>query len=341
MDFSKASFNGQNHVAISLTDACNRRCTYCYVTEKRLTCSNQVNTFLLLSNLERLYNGHHFRLLTILGGEPSLYTNLEKIVESIAKIGFEIIIQTNGTLSPKRIQRISTYNIKGISYSLDSHNKYVNDRLRFSGSFDLVQQGVTFCKEIKLPIRICSVVSKINKSEILSLFNWCNSHGVEVLNIHELDSSVNPSFLDPLVLKPNEWRDFVKSLVAYFKNTDYYTAFRIPIAYLTGIESQLIAKHQLACPAICNDMLYISPQLEVFRCPLLMNNRISFEQLNDALEIEPQDNLRVFPNSARCPLSTKDDIDNSKLVEVCKLVKMTINKQNIVSNTPVWSDILK
>lgn len=340
MDFSKASFNGQNHVAISLTDVCNRRCSYCYVTEERLSCTKLADTNVLLSNLERLYNENHFRLITILGGEPSLCRNLEKIVEYIANIGFEIIIQTNGTLSTHRIRKIRTYNIKAISYSLDSPNKSINDHLRFPGSFELVQKGVKFCKEENIPIRICSVVSKVNKHEIISLFNWCNNLEIEVLNIHELDPSINPSVLSPLQLSASEWRDFIRSLVSYFKNTQFYTAFRIPIAYLTKDESKHIAKNQLSCPARSNDMLYVSPQLEAYRCPLLMNNRISYKNINEAFKLEPLDQLKSFPNSAKCPISNQNITDNLELIEVCKLVKLTINKTNINSNTPVWSDIL-
>lgn len=341
MDFSKASFNGQNHIAISLTDVCNRRCTYCYVTEERLSCNKLVDPSILLTNLERLYNEHHFRLVTILGGEPSLYPKLEKIVESIAKIGFELIIQTNGTLNTQRIREIRTYNIKAISYSLDSPNKSVNDRLRFPGSFELVQKGINFCKEEKIPIRICSVVSKVNENEIISLYNWCNSLEVEVLNIHELDSSINPSLLSPLKLTANEWRNTIASLVSYLKNTQFYTALRMPIAYLTEKESKLIAKYQLSCPAISNDILYVSPQLEAYRCPLLMNNRISYKHLNDAFKLEPIDHLKLSPNCARCPISNQNTTDKLQLIEVCKLVKLTINNKNIDSNTPVWSDIIK
>lgn len=341
MDFSKASFNGQNHIAISLSDICNRRCSYCYVNKEKLSCPKLVDTSILLNNLERLYNEHHFRLVTILGGEPSLYPNLVKIVESIAKIGFELIIQTNGTLSTQKIREIHTYNIKAISYSLDSPNKSVNDRMRFPGSFELVQKGVNFCKEEKIPIRICSVVSKVNKHEIINLYNWCNNLEVEVLNIHELDSSINPSFLTPLKMTPNDWRDFVGSLVSYLKNTQFYTAMRMPIAYVTEYESKLIAKHQLSCPAISNDMLYVSPQLKAYRCPLLMNTIISYQNLNDAFKLEPLDKLKSFTNCARCPISNQNTTDNLQLIEVCKLVKLTINKTNIDSNTPVWSDILK
>lgn len=342
MDFSKASFDRQGHIALSLNDICNKRCIYCYLTEEKLTCTKLVDTSILLSNLERLYKEHHFRLVTIAGGEPSLLPNLEKIVESIAKIGFELIIQTNGSLSTKRIREIHTHNIKAISYSLDSPDKSVNDRLRFPGSFELVQKGVNFCKEEKIPIRISSVVSKVNTHEIISLYNLCNNLEVEVLNIHELDTSINPSFLTPLKLTANEWRDLVRCLIAYSRNNQFYTALRMPISYLTEDESKLIAKHQLSCPAISNDILYVSPQLEACRCPLLMNlNGISYKHLNDALKLEPLDQIKSFPNSARCPISNQKTTGNLKLIEACKLVKLTINKVNIESNTPVWSDILK
>lgn len=341
MDFSKASFNGQNHIAISLSDICDRNCLYCFISEEKKSCTELVDTANLLRNLERLYNEHHFRLVTILGGEPSLYPNLERIVESIAKIGFELIIQTNGSLSTQKILKIKSFNIKAISYSLDSSDKSVNDYLRFPGSFELVQNGISFCKKEKIPIRICSVVSKVNIHEIIRLFDWCNSREVEVLNIHELDSSINPTLLTPLKLTANEWRDFVSTLVSYTKNTQSHTALRIAINYLNDEESKTISRHQLSCPALSNDILYVTPQLEVYRCPLLMNDRISHNHLSDVFKLEPLDEMKSIPNSARCPISIQNASNNLQLVEVCKLVKLTINKTNINSNTPVWSDILK
>ncbi len=341
MDFSRASFDRHKHVFVSLNDHCNRRCTYCYLTEESLSRSKPVDASALIRGLTRLYKEHEFRLVTIAGGEPGLVSNVSTVVEAIADIGYSVIINTNGTLGPKGIREIRKCNIKAISFSLDSCDRGVNDRLRFSGSWDLVQKGVLRCKEEGIPVRISAVVCTLNQHEVSRLFEWCNAVGVEVLNIHELDISVDPQFLGPLKLSPADWRELVRKLVVELRDKQSYTALRMPISYLTELESKRIAEHQLSCPATHNDTLCVSPHLSTYRCPLLINRRkVSYKELDDALETEPLDGLEANYGSARCPLSGAGGGDAPGLIDACKLVKVTINRAGGASNTPMWADIL-
>jgi MoaA/NifB/PqqE/SkfB family radical SAM enzyme len=342
MDFSRASFNRQKHVFISLNDLCNQRCTYCYLSEDNISRSKPVDVEALSSKLAHLYKEHEFRLVTIAGGEPGLVSNLPAIIEAMAGIGYDIIIDTNGTLGSRRIREIRKFNIRAISFSLDSHDKGVNDRLRFSGCWDLVQKGVMYCRQEAIPVRVSAVVCRLNRHDVSGLLELCGAWGVEVLNIHELDTSVNSQVLGPLKLSPAEWRELVRALAVRVRNREHYTALRIPVSYTTEGESKRIAENQLSCPAMSNDTLCVSPDLAVYRCPLLLNRqRVSYKDLGDFLETEPLDGLEASHDCARCPLSEQDSGERSGFVDACKLVKLTINKGSVESNTPIWSDILK
>jgi MoaA/NifB/PqqE/SkfB family radical SAM enzyme len=342
MDFSRASFASQKHVFISLDDYCNRRCTYCYLTEEALGRSRTVDLSALLGGLKRLYRDHGFRLVTIAGGEPGLVSNISGVVQSIADIGYNIIVNTNGTLDPTRLREMRQHNIRAISFSLDSCDKSLNDRLRFSGSWELVLRGVQCCKEEGIPVRISAVVCKLNQHDVLCLFDWCNDLGVEVLNIHELDPSIDPGRLLPLQLTPIEWRELWRTLVSELRSRKSYTALRMPISYLTKAESVRIAAHNMSCPAMFTDTLCVSPDLSTYRCPLLINrHRVSYKSLEEALETQPADGLATSADCARCPLSEQRAGDPSHLVDACKLVKLTINHIGGQSNTPIWSELLE
>lgn len=342
MDFSRPSFDRQKHVFVSLNDFCNRRCTYCYVPESSLSRSRPVEIAALILGLERLYHEHGFRLLTVAGGEPGLVRNLDAFLQEISMIGYNVIINTNGTLTPQRIKDIRKYNIRAVSFSLDSCNPEVNDELRFRGSWDLVNRGVQFCREEGIPIRITSVVCSKNQHDVLGLFDWCNAVGVDVLNVHELDISVNPTLLGPLKLLPTEWRELVRKLAVGVHNMKCHTALRLPISYLTESESRLIAEHDLSCPATHNDTLCVTPDLSTYRCPLLINqHKVSYRGLKDAFEQEPLDGLTAQKGCARCPLSGQEGGLGAGLIDACKLVKVTINRVSDGTNTPIWADVVR
>lgn len=341
MDFSRASFDRQKHVFVSLNDYCNRRCTYCYLPEHSLSRSRPVESAALIRGLARLYDEHEFRLLTIAGGEPGLVTNISVLFEAIANIGYRVIVNTNGTLAPHRIREIRKYNIRAVSFSLDSCDPGVNDRLRFPGSWDLVQKGVLCCREEGIPVRVSAVVCTVNQHELLRLFEWCNAVGVGVLNVHELDTSVDPKFLGPLKLPASDWRELVRKLAIDLRDKEHCTALRLPISYLTDCESKRISEHQLSCPATHNDTLCVTPDLSTYRCPLLVNrHRVSYKDLSDALETEPLDGLKVNDGCARCPLAGEGNGAGSELIDACKLVKVTINSAGDGSNTPIWADVV-
>ena len=92
-DFSRPSFDQGKHVFVSLDDACNRRCVYCYLSEDRLSKSVPVDRAALTAYLATLYADHGYRLLTVAGGEPGLVGDLCETVRAFSEIGYRIIIR--------------------------------------------------------------------------------------------------------------------------------------------------------------------------------------------------------------------------------------------------------
>ena len=63
----------------------------------------------------------------------------------------------------------------------------------FREVFKLVQDGVRWCTAESIPVRISAVVCRLNQHHISGLLDWCSEHGIEALNIHELDPSIDSS----------------------------------------------------------------------------------------------------------------------------------------------------
>lgn len=110
------------YLRLSLTEACNFRCTYClpdgYQADGR-------PAFLAVDEIERLVRafatlGMHKIRLT--GGEPSLRKDLDQIIATVAKVpGIrKVAITTNGSVLPRRLPGWHAAGLTALNVSMDS-----------------------------------------------------------------------------------------------------------------------------------------------------------------------------------------------------------------------------
>lgn len=82
----------------SITTYCNLKCWYCFSSYDAKNEQYDMSSFLVeqtLTKLEHLSKTVSLRIV-ILGGEPSIYPNLTKIVDRLLKFARKVIIVTNG-----------------------------------------------------------------------------------------------------------------------------------------------------------------------------------------------------------------------------------------------------
>ena len=97
---------------ILLTDYCNRSCPYCFAREKIDAGHKQTNISLenidyILDFLER----SHHRVFSVLGGEPTLHPEFEKIIDKALNRQMQVKVFSNGLMKRKTMKYLFNNNI--------------------------------------------------------------------------------------------------------------------------------------------------------------------------------------------------------------------------------------
>ena len=121
------------HLVLKPTLACTARCHTCS-TRKALHKSKGQDQQLALAdwkNLFREVDGLGLSKLTISGGEPTLYKDLTELIEAGKRYGWEIGLNTNGSLIDRDCAgRLKAAGLNAVSLSVYSAKPELHDRMR-------------------------------------------------------------------------------------------------------------------------------------------------------------------------------------------------------------------
>jgi len=343
LDRSRPHFSNSRHLILAVSELCNHRCVYCYVSSSHLENRSVIPVAKLIEHFIALRESLNVNLVTLVGGEPSLLHDFEEVVRCIRYTGLDLIVQSNGSLRPDQIAVLKEVEVRYVSVSLDSTLTATNDALRFSGATNLAQVCIRRCVESNLPVRISCVVTRSNLGHIPALVKYAEESGVDLINLHYVDTIQNPSLLRNVALSAEEWLsawNTWKQLAS-----DSTVLIRAPIVYLPNILAAQLANAGVACPARQSDTINMTPDERLFRCPLLMAiDKPSWYHSSDIKCSEPLDDMVLMPVSSRsgsCPVLARrqDEIDSADYVRVCPMVKSTLNTSNGTRN-PLWDQVI-
>jgi MoaA/NifB/PqqE/SkfB family radical SAM enzyme len=142
--------------SIKLTYRCNLSCIHCGWQNKY--CSNEITTNEWFSIFLKLYK-QGIRILVFEGGEPTLRQDLIKLINYAKRIGFKILLVTNGSNS------LVSYNADLIAVSVDGL-KEVHDRIRGNGSFNQLLKNINIVKTKKAAL---TTINKLNIDNISNI----------------------------------------------------------------------------------------------------------------------------------------------------------------------------
>jgi len=110
-----------DYLRISLTDACNMRCTYCMPEEKtpcmpspRLMSAEEIET------LARIFVQNGVQKIRLTGGEPLVRKEARDIIERLARFPVELTLTTNGVLADEFLDTFLQAGIRSLNVSMDS-----------------------------------------------------------------------------------------------------------------------------------------------------------------------------------------------------------------------------
>ena len=141
-----------DYFMISLTDECNLRCKMCGCLEtaqkykgRELT-THEIKD--LINQMEKWANSAE---VTFSGGEPFVRKDILDLIGYVSSKHLTLSINTNGTLINKEIaDKLASYPVYHLNFSLDGDSAEINDSVRGKGSFLKVLQSIELLNEAKI-----------------------------------------------------------------------------------------------------------------------------------------------------------------------------------------------
>ena len=124
------------HIGIEPTAQCNLRCTYCYSSSKYEYFTQAARTEDLLRGLDALSQLGWVKHISWSGGEPTLFQDIDLLVQRSKALGFSVSVSTNSSLLFKKrkgtllIEQLKVIDVLAIS--LDGADPETHNNLRLA-----------------------------------------------------------------------------------------------------------------------------------------------------------------------------------------------------------------
>lgn len=135
-----------------LTNACNLRCTHCYMNSGVRT-QNELNTIEILDVITKFKKAKGTKIV-LSGGEVLMRPDFPIIVESCKAHGLTVEVLTNGTLWNKELIEKVVSSIDKIQISIDGYCEKENAKVRGRGSFDKAMTTLGLLRQYNIPVEI-------------------------------------------------------------------------------------------------------------------------------------------------------------------------------------------
>lgn len=188
---------GRKHtyLRISLTDACNMRCSYCMpLSTYHGTKSNKMMNANEIFELAHLFVQNGVTKIRLTGGEPLLRKDFDEILEKLATLPVNIGLTTNGLLLDKHFEVLQKYGVRHINISLDSLDAEEFKRITHTGQLEKIMLHINHLLELKMQVKINLVMLKnVNEHAIIDFVNWTEKHALDV------------RFIEFMPFEKNDW----------------------------------------------------------------------------------------------------------------------------------------
>jgi len=216
--FKKLVFARLTHKAIpvylywSLTENCNLQCSYCYGLFGKQSYQNlsACEAIRLIDEFDRI----GVKRITILGGEPLLYNEIDAVVDALCKRNISCSILTNATLAVEHIDILKKVDEVGLS--LDG-SPPVHDRIRGEGNFDDIIRTIKALKSIGKKIVVTYTLFSENIQELEFVLEFVKKQNV-LLTVNIAHSRIDSIKNIPVSKADNEsLRSALAKVITYKK----------------------------------------------------------------------------------------------------------------------------
>ncbi len=199
---------GRKHtyLRISVTDRCNLRCTYCMPPEGiDWKPREEILTYEEIVRVARLFAQNGVTKIRLTGGEPTLRTDIEELIEGLAGISGirSLLMTTNGVTLQHKAALYKQKGLTGLNISLDTLEPEKFAQITRRDHFDAVMAGIEAALSVGFESLKINVVlmAGINEDEMINFIRFAQ------------DKPINVRFIEFMPFRLNGWED--QRLVSY------------------------------------------------------------------------------------------------------------------------------
>ena len=182
---TETAFSPFKTIQIHPSRKCNLSCLHCYSSSSphfsEMLDIDKLKKFLAYAK-EQGYNN-----ISLSGGEPFLYKNLEELLIYSKSLGFQNAVASNGMLlQSERNQRILDY-IDIIAVSIDGQ-KELHDKIRGQiGAFEKMLQGIDVLNKHNKSFGFIHTITPESWEDLIWLGDFAYDHNAKLLQLHPLE----------------------------------------------------------------------------------------------------------------------------------------------------------
>jgi len=171
-----------DYLRISITDACNFRCTYC-TSGKSMPVLPSARWMKPeeIEEIARVFVMHGVKKIRITGGEPLIRKDAADIFYRLAALNVSLAVTTNGVFLPKFLPLFKEIGLSKINVSLDSLDPLEFYRIVGVDDFEKVKKSIFMALEMGFQVKINAVPTKSTKpNEIWEFLAWTKNNPLEM-----------------------------------------------------------------------------------------------------------------------------------------------------------------
>lgn len=168
---------------VSLLDACNFRCFYCMPEDVQFKRQKNRLSPEQIESICAELNHYGLEQIRLTGGEPTLRSDFEDIVDRLSGLGIKKLgVTTNGFFLQEKLEFLKNTRCQNINLSLDSLNERKFEKItKRANSYRKVFSSILKAKELGMNVKLNTVLMRgINDNEIEKFVQFSERHQIEV-----------------------------------------------------------------------------------------------------------------------------------------------------------------
>ena len=176
MNNKRFFFSSPAYIDLSVTNACNLNCLYCYAEA-----GPNNNIYMPYETVKKLLDEIEesgVSYIRIAGGEPLVHPEINKILNLVGGAKMLSSMSTNAiNIDSKMAKTIAQSGLDWVVVSLDGHNKEINNATR--GGFNQTVRGVRYLLEEGVKTKLACVITQKNYLFISDIIEFAKKLGVD------------------------------------------------------------------------------------------------------------------------------------------------------------------